>query len=262
MANGKNYIGITADLAHRLVMHFNDKANKKRQTLLARAIRKYGKDNFQVFMLEEVDTWEIACRRERHYIRLYDTYKINGYNMTLGGDGQYGLIHSEKTRMKMSASHIGKGCGPDNPMYGKPGPMRGRKQSNESREKLSVSCKGRVPWNKGKKCPQLSGERNGFFGKRHSDETKVKILLSRSDYKVSEETKRKQSLIRKGKSNGITYTPEIKLKMSESAKKRGSNVKGKKWSIESRIKASKSAKLRWSHGVSANRKSKLIEGGN
>ncbi|MEK6829426.1 MAG: HNH endonuclease [Nanoarchaeota archaeon] len=29
----------------------------------------------------------------------------------------------------------------------------------------------RIPWNKGKKCPQLSGLNNGFFGKKHSAET-------------------------------------------------------------------------------------------
>lgn len=254
LANGKNYIGITSDLAHRLVVHFNDKANKKRQTLLSRAIRKYGKDNFQVFMLEEVDTWKIACQRECHYIHLYDTYKINGYNMTFGGDGQYGLIHTEETRAKMSASHIGKGCGTDNPMYGKIGPMRGRKWSKESREKLSISCKGRTPWNKGKKCPQLSGENNGFYGKEHSEDSKKK--MSRLGMKHSDETKRKFSLARKGKANNTIYTPEIRLRMSESAKLREPNTKGLKWSEESKQRASIARKLAWASGVYKNRSPK------
>ena len=244
LANGKNYIGITGDLAHRLVIHFNDKRNQKEQTLFARAIRKYGKDNFQVFVLEEVDTWKFACQRERHYIQLYDTYKIRGYNMTLGGEGAFGLVHTECTREKMSASHIGKGCGPDNPMYGKPGVMLGKKWSNESRTKLSESCKGRIVWNKGKKCPQLSGDKNGFYGKKHSNETIKKIILANAGYTHSPETIKRMSDSHK-QHVGWHHSDEAKLKMSESAKKHGSNAKGKKWSIESRLRASEAAKLRW-----------------
>ncbi len=37
--------------------------------------------------------------------------------------------------------------------------------------------KGRTPWNKGRKCLQLSGERNGMYGRTHTPETRA--LLSR-----------------------------------------------------------------------------------
>lgn len=37
--------------------------------------------------------------------------------------------------------------------------------------------KGRIPWNKDKTCPQLSGERNGMFGRTHTPETRA--MLSR-----------------------------------------------------------------------------------
>src|SRR5688572_17766690 len=33
--------------------------------------------------------------------------------------------------------------------------------------------KGRVPWNKGKKCPQTTGERNGMYGKTHTPEARA-----------------------------------------------------------------------------------------
>ena len=35
--------------------------------------------------------------------------------------------------------------------------------------------KGCTPWNKGKSCPQLSLDNNGFFGKHHNIDTKSKI---------------------------------------------------------------------------------------
>lgn len=34
-------------------------------------------------------------------------------------------------------------------------PMFGKTRSKETREKASKSLKGKIPWNKGKKCPQL-----------------------------------------------------------------------------------------------------------
>lgn len=44
--------------------------------------------------------------------------------------------------------------------------------------KLSVNTgrkPGCIPWNKNKKCPELSGKNNGFYGHTHSEETKVII---------------------------------------------------------------------------------------
>jgi len=54
------------------------------------------------------------------------------------------------------------------------------------RDKLGKFIKGNVapksafkkrhtPWNKGKKCPQISGENHPMFGKKHSKETRKKM---------------------------------------------------------------------------------------
>lgn len=49
----------------------------------------------------------------------------------------------------------------------------------ESAEKISISKKGSIPWNKGKTSKDdnriLIGNKNGMFGKNHSKETKLKI---------------------------------------------------------------------------------------
>lgn len=79
-------------------------------------------------------------------------------------------------------------------------------------ENLSKSHKGTIPWNKGKKCPQLSecqrgnknhmfektGEKNHFFGRHHT--TDVKNTLS-------EKAKERGSF--RGKNNP-NYKPKIK----------------------------------------------------
>ena len=58
-------------------------------------------------------------------------------------------------------------------------PMYGKKQSNESKRKNSESHKGRAPWNKGKKCSNISdaqkaklsaavsGEKNPMYGSKY-----------------------------------------------------------------------------------------------
>lgn len=48
-----------------------------------KAILKYGKDNFSLEVIEEVDA-SLLNERERYWIKYYGTY-VNGYNSTIGG---------------------------------------------------------------------------------------------------------------------------------------------------------------------------------
>jgi len=67
----------------------------------------------------------------------------------------------------------------------------------------------------------INGEKNPFFGKKHSEETKKKMRESHAkrDCTVSDETKQKISQSSKGKPGtfghkGKTHTPEAKIKAS------------------------------------------------
>ena len=87
---------------------------------------------------------------------------------------------------------------------------RSGRLSEETKKKLSESSKGCKPWNKGKK---------------HSEETKIKIGLKSKGRKHSEETKKKMSESRKGKATwnkgrkGLQkHSEETKKKMSEQRK--------------------------------------------
>lgn len=86
--NNKVYIGQTIQpLKDRWYRHCAKKSLKKAEMNMhiKRAILKYGKENFDVEVLEECDT-SLLNKRERYYINCFDSYH-NGYNSTLGGQG-------------------------------------------------------------------------------------------------------------------------------------------------------------------------------
>ncbi len=98
---------------------------------------------------------------------------------------------SEEHKRKIGKANSGK----NNGMYGKH-----PKFSDEHRQRLSESLKGKSSWNKGK---HLSEEHKGKIGdankgKRRSEETKRKIGKARMGRKMSEATKRKISEANRG----------------------------------------------------------------
>jgi len=110
--NGKIYIGITNQgVATRWYKHVSD-ANSDSTFPIHNAIRKYGKENFQVetiYLLSEDCDYEDLKNYERFWIAHYDSYNREiGYNLTLGGDGTFGRFHSEETKEKIRQKAIGR----------------------------------------------------------------------------------------------------------------------------------------------------------
>lgn len=80
--NNKCYIGQTIKtLEERFSRHKRDALSNKLNTHFARAIRKYGPDNFYAEVIEEVDNQELLTKREYYWINFYDSAK-KGYNET------------------------------------------------------------------------------------------------------------------------------------------------------------------------------------
>ena len=61
-----------------------------------------------------------------------------------------------------------------------------------------------------------SGDKNGFYGKRHSDETRTRMSNSHNGHSVSEETRKKISEANKCRK----HSEESRKKISEAAKSR------------------------------------------
>ena len=112
--NNKIYIGQTIKSLderfkrHLLVCRLGNHNNIK----LYNAIRKYGKENFQIEEIEKTSQDKLD-ERERFWIKKLDTFN-NGYNSTLGGEGfvlnDYNEIY--KTYLEtLSLEQTSKICG-------------------------------------------------------------------------------------------------------------------------------------------------------
>lgn len=154
--NNKVYIGITSKgLSARWKEHLYN-AEHDCPFKLHRAIRKYGKENFSIELIDFCNSWEELEEKEKYYISEYKSLQDEfGYNMTEGGDGTIGRYVTMETRDKIRQKAIG------------------REVSAETREKLSEAGKIRTEgrqayWNSGeigsnRRKPILQYSKEGYF---------------------------------------------------------------------------------------------------
>ena len=154
--SNKCYIGQTINLVERKRTLYNPNKYYSGHRL-DNAIKKYGIENFQYeIIIQIVESSKEKLREkldelEKFYIEKYDSYN-NGYNMTLGGSGSNGCFQTEESKRKISEKEKGR-----------KGSMLGRHLTEEQKNKISNFAKTRT------------GEKNPFYGKTHSEETKLKI---------------------------------------------------------------------------------------
>lgn len=88
--NGKIYVGQSIDIYKRWLSH--ERSTNTSNSILHRAFRKYGIDNFLFEIIERCNNGELNDR-EVYWISELNTYVGNegshGYNMTTGGDSLY-----------------------------------------------------------------------------------------------------------------------------------------------------------------------------
>lgn len=80
--NNKVYIGQSIrPINQRFQRHLNDALNNTLDTHFARAIRKYGKENFIIEEIDTAITQEELNKKEQYWIKYYNSV-IDGYNET------------------------------------------------------------------------------------------------------------------------------------------------------------------------------------
>lgn len=262
LINGKAYIGKTNySLEKRKNGHLRSSKNPK--TVFHQAINKYGADNFEFVVLEELKLHknERLNKREIYYIALLDTKTPNGYNMTEGGDGQSkgykspmkgihflseeakekirekrkNQIFSEETKKKRSDSlkkayAEGKRVVHSNFINAKKHFEKGHTPWNKGMEGF---LKGKISWNKG-----LTKKDHPSIARQAEKVSNViawnKGLTKETDARVK---KYSESLINSSNPNVFKkgHTPWNQglhiVHSEESNKKRSETMKGKKKSL-------------------------------
>lgn len=168
----------------------------RRSPIWKYAVEKYG---LNVEILHDNISWEDACKIEQELIKQYGRKAFNEgtlVNLTEGGDGRLGIKASEETKQKMSESHIGLNTWSKGRVMSDEQKLRyknlglsnkGKPKSEEHKQKLSESLKGRKPNYLGCKHTEeqrkkisdsKKGEKHHLFGKNHNEETKQKMRES------------------------------------------------------------------------------------
>ena len=99
--NQKVYIGQTIrPIEQRFHRHINDAMNNILDTHFARAIRKYGKDNFIVEEIDSAKTQNELNEKEQYWIQYYNSVN-NGYNETNAINKCGGNTYLSKTEEEM-----------------------------------------------------------------------------------------------------------------------------------------------------------------
>lgn len=241
LINGKIYIGYTKNtLEKRFAEHACYKYDDHSRMPIVGAIKKYGKENFKIELIEESEDDEyIHKERESFWIKELRTQdKTIGYNVADGGEGgdtlsnnphleeirermkksskhRIGFHHSEETKAKISRANKGK---------------PGYKPTEEQRKKISE---------------RLKGEKNPNFRKHLSDERKqqMKDLHTNNFYwNNGIENKRSKECPGEGWVKGMLVTEESKQIRSKAHKGQKSAFKGKRHTEEAKNKLSKSHK--------------------
>lgn len=128
LINGKIYVGQTKQI---LKERFQQHCLSKNNMLISRAIKKYGKENFKIEILETCINLEELNNSEIKWIKDLNSLNPNGYNVLEGGRNAklpeemlkqktdkisgknnylYGKKHSEETLKKMSDVKKNKKC--------------------------------------------------------------------------------------------------------------------------------------------------------
>lgn len=164
--NNKIYIGSTCCFKERKSKHKTSKTD----TIISKSIQKYGWNNFIFEIIEYCDVYELEVR-EQFYLDLLQPFKENnGYNIlrTVIGNGWRGHNHTE-----------------------------------ESKKIMSEKKQGYIPWNKDKIGVQehslearklmsinTTGEKNPFYNKNHTKETKEYLSFLAKNRDMSRFNKR------------------------------------------------------------------------
>lgn len=187
--NSKAYIGQTIQkLENRWKRHINSKNNG---SAIRFAIQKYGKENFEIKVLTRCNSLEEMNHRETYYIKLFDTFGPNGYNLT-SGDTNKKL--AQETKDKISVAHLGKKLSKDHKKKIGKG-ITGRKVSQATKAKIAIGNTGNI---KSVETREKISFSKKLYYKNNPESAKNHSLKLKKRFKDNPELSKKSSISRGG----------------------------------------------------------------
>jgi group I intron endonuclease len=194
--------------------------------LLTRAIKKYGSGSFTLVLVKYAEDGEALLALEREMIKKYNTLQPDGYNILDGGQ------------------------------VGEAKYWTGKERDESTKQKISATKKANG---------DSVGEKNAFYGKRHSPEIQAIIKRKAAEWRATPEAQEYMAAANKvaaEKRKGHVVSEETREKIrqankgrppSELARQRSRETKlGTKASLETRVKMSAAhlgKKMPSSHGI-------------
>jgi hypothetical protein len=194
------YVGITKNgLKKRLSQHLKNPTNY----FISKWFKELNINNKKpvIKLIKECETYEELLQSEINEIKKFRDLKIDLYNISDGGDinPMFGKTHTSESRNKISLTHKGKKMTEEqklkrkvllkqlwsNPEWSEK--VRKKMRDNSKGEnnpnwkggisKQNCECNNKKSFggNTCMSCRNISGEKNPFFGKTHTSETKAKI---------------------------------------------------------------------------------------
>jgi len=186
--NNKVYIGITCQEPKKRWLYGKGYIHCK---YFYKAIQKYGWKNIKHEILFENLSREEAIQKEIELIEKYDsTNSKKGYNISKGGEGNFGVVFTEERKKNISKAKMG------------------HLVSEETIQKIKDSTTGMKHWN---------------FGRKLSQETKDKISKAHKGMKFTEEHIKNMHTFKKGHTpwnKGMPMDEDTKNKLLERSKRK------------------------------------------
>jgi len=195
---GRVYIGQSLNLESRTYQYSNLNTSLG-QPRLNRSFNKHGFDNHIIEIIEECNV-NALNERERYYQDKYNATGLMGLNCILTKTESKKMVHSEESKRKMSIARKGKRMGIESSFYGRKHTQESIRKANESKakkqaeisKKLSEYSKNRTVEHranismantghvhseeqKQKIGDAVRGEKNGFYGKKHTELTRKRM---------------------------------------------------------------------------------------
>lgn len=161
LVDNKMYYGSTANFKVRWDKHIRSlRSGTHTNSYLQSAWNKHGEKEFMFVVAEYVNA-DLLLQREQWYLDFFKTWKKeNGYNISRFALSPFlGLSHSSASRKKISDGNKNKVVSKETGMRIS-NSLRGKRRSDETKEKIRISTKG---------------THNHGFGKHLSVEHKIKI---------------------------------------------------------------------------------------